>query len=55
VLGLFALAIGTLVRYTAGAIAIVIGLLLVISNLNVLPPGSWAGHIYALLPIAVAW
>jgi ABC-type transport system involved in multi-copper enzyme maturation permease subunit len=52
VLGLFALAVGALVRYTAGAITIVITLVLVISNLNVLPPGSWAGRIYAFLPTA---
>ena len=52
VLGLFALAIGTLIRRTAGAIAAVIGLVLVISNFNVLPPHSWAGRIYAWLPTA---
>lgn len=50
VLGLFALAVGTLIRRTAGAIAAVIGLVLVISNFNVLPPRSWGGHIYAYLP-----
>ncbi len=50
VLGLFALAIGTMIRRTAGAIAAVIGLVLVISNLNVLPPDSWGGHLYAYLP-----
>jgi ABC-2 type transport system permease protein len=50
VLGLFALAIGTLIRHTAGAIATVLGLVLVISNFAVLLPGSWGAHVYAYMP-----
>ena len=52
VLGLFALAIGTLIRRTAGAIATVIALVLVISNFDWLPPYSWVGHLFAYLPTA---
>jgi ABC-2 type transport system permease protein len=50
VLGLFALAIGTLIRHTAGAIATVLGLVLVISNFAVLLPGSWGARVYAYMP-----
>jgi ABC-2 type transport system permease protein len=50
VLGLFALAIGALIRHTAGAITTVIGLVLVIFNLTGLLPGSWGAHINAYMP-----
>lgn len=50
VLGLFALAIGTLIRHTAGAIATVLGLVLVIFNSAVLLPGSWGAHVNAYMP-----
>jgi ABC-2 type transport system permease protein len=50
VLGLFALAIGTLIRHTAGAIATVLGLVLVIFNLTVLLPHSWGAHLNAYTP-----
>jgi ABC-2 type transport system permease protein len=50
VLGLFALAIGTLIRYTAGAIGAVLGLILVIFHLTVLLPGSWGAHVNAYMP-----
>jgi len=50
VLGLFALAIGSLIRHTAGAITTVIGLVLVIFNLTQLLPGSWGAHIHAYMP-----
>jgi ABC-2 type transport system permease protein len=50
VLGLFALAIGTLIRHTAGAIATVLGLVLVIFNSAVLLPGSWGVHVNAYMP-----
>src|SRR5215831_12706984 len=50
VLGLFALAIGSLIRHTAGAITTVIGLVLVIFNLTALLPGSWGAHINAYMP-----
>jgi ABC-type transport system involved in multi-copper enzyme maturation permease subunit len=50
VLGLFAMAIGALIRHTAGAIAAVIGLVLVIFPLAALLPYSWGAHIHAYLP-----
>ncbi len=50
VLGLFAMAIGGLIRHTAGAIATVIGVVLVLPILAGLLPGSWGAHIDAYLP-----
>jgi ABC-type transport system involved in multi-copper enzyme maturation permease subunit len=50
VLGLFALAIGALIRHTAGAITTVIGLVLVIFPLADLLPDSWGAHVHAYLP-----
>jgi len=50
VLGLFALAIGALIRHTAGAISAVIGMVLVIFPLSGLLPSSWGAHIHAYLP-----
>jgi ABC-2 type transport system permease protein len=50
VLGLFALSIGGLIRHTAGAIATVIGLVLVVPPLISLIPGTIANHIHGYLP-----
>jgi ABC-2 type transport system permease protein len=50
VLGLFALAIGGLIRHTAGAISAVIGMVLVAFPLASLLPDSWGAHINAYLP-----
>lgn len=50
VLGLFALAIGQLIRHTAGAITTVIGLVLVLVPLSGLLPGSIGDHVSAYLP-----
>jgi hypothetical protein len=50
VTGLFAMGIGGLIRHTAGAIAAVIGLVLVIFPLAGLLPGSWGAHVHAYLP-----
>jgi ABC-2 type transport system permease protein len=51
VLGLFALAIGALIRHIAGAIAIVIGLVLVVPPLlGLLDSYSWGAHIHAWFP-----
>lgn len=50
VLGLFALAIGAIVRHTAGAITGVIGFVLVLSPLAALLPGSVGKHVHAYLP-----
>jgi ABC-2 type transport system permease protein len=49
-LGLFALAFGTIIRHTAGAITAVLGLVLVVSNLTALLPDSWGHHINAWMP-----
>jgi ABC-2 type transport system permease protein len=50
VLGLFALAVGGLIRHTAGAVATVIGLILVVPPLISLIPGTIANHIHGYLP-----
>jgi ABC-type transport system involved in multi-copper enzyme maturation permease subunit len=50
VLGLFALAIGGLIRHTAGAIAIVVGIVIVVPPLVGLIPGTIANHIHGYLP-----
>lgn len=50
VLGLFALAIGAIVRHTAGGIIGVIGFVLVLAPLTQLLPGSVGKHIHAYLP-----
>ena len=50
VLGLFALAIGGLIRHTAGAIAIVIAAVIVVPPLISLIPGTIANHIHGYLP-----
>jgi ABC-type transport system involved in multi-copper enzyme maturation permease subunit len=50
VLGLFALAIGALIRHTAGAISAVIGVVLILPILTGLLPGSVGAHINAYLP-----
>jgi ABC-2 type transport system permease protein len=50
VLALFAMAIGGLIRHTAGAIATVIGLILVVPIIMSLIPGTIAAHINAYLP-----
>lgn len=50
VLGLFALAIGGLIRHTAGAIAVVIGLILVVPPIVGAIPGTIAAHVHAYLP-----
>jgi ABC-2 type transport system permease protein len=50
VLGLFALAIGGLVRHTAAAITGIIGFVLVLAPLAQLLPGSFGKHVHAYLP-----
>jgi ABC-2 type transport system permease protein len=50
VVGLFAMAIGGLIRHTAGAIATVVGLILVVPPLVDLIPGTIAAHVHAYLP-----
>jgi ABC-type transport system involved in multi-copper enzyme maturation permease subunit len=50
VLGLFSMAIGTMIRHTAGAISTAIGVVFVLPILSGLLPGSWGAHINAYLP-----
>jgi ABC-type transport system involved in multi-copper enzyme maturation permease subunit len=50
VLAVFAIAIGSLVRHTAGAITGIIGFVLVLSPLTQLLPGSVGKHLHAYLP-----
>jgi ABC-2 type transport system permease protein len=50
VLGIFAMAIGGLIRHTAGAIATVIGLVLVVPPLIGLIPGTIANHVHGYMP-----
>jgi ABC-2 type transport system permease protein len=50
VLGLFALAVGGLVRHTAAAITGVIGFVVVLAPLAQLLPGSLGRHLHAYLP-----
>jgi ABC-2 type transport system permease protein len=51
VLGLFALAIGSLIRHSAGAIAAVIGLVLVVGGLlNLLDSYDWGRHVHDWFP-----
>lgn len=49
-LGLFAMAIGALIRHTAGSITGVIGFVLVLAPLAQLLPGTVGKHIHAYLP-----
>ncbi len=49
-LGLFALAVGAILRHTAAGITVVIGLVLVLAPLAQLLPGSIGKHVHAYLP-----
>lgn len=49
-LGVYSMAIGAVIRHTAGGIATVIGSVLVLPPLVTLLPGSVAGYVYAYLP-----
>jgi ABC-2 type transport system permease protein len=50
VLGLFAMAIGALVRHTAAAITGVLGFVILLEPLTQLIPGTWGDHIHGYLP-----
>lgn len=50
VLGLFSLAIGVVIRHTAGAITTAIGVVFVLPILAGLLPGSWGAHVNGYLP-----
>ncbi|MGW5201811.1 ABC transporter permease [Streptomyces spiralis] len=49
-LGLFALAVGAIIRHTAASITVVIGFVLVITPMTGLLPGSVGEHVHAWLP-----
>ncbi|MEU4148351.1 ABC transporter permease [Streptomyces parvulus] len=49
-LGLFALAVGAIIRHTAASITVVVGFVLVITPMAGLLPGSVGEHVYAALP-----
>ena len=49
-IGVFAVALGFIVRSTAGGIATLFGLLLVVPPLGLLLPGSWRDHVLPYLP-----
>ncbi len=49
-LGLFAMAVGLLVRHTAAALSIVLALVFVVGNMAFLLPGAWGEWIAKLLP-----
>ena len=51
VLGLFALAIGSLIRHTAASITTVLGIVLVLPILTGFLPSSWGAHVNAYLPV----
>ena len=50
VLGVFAIAVGALIRHTAGGITGIIGFVLVLAPLAQLLPGSVGKHVHAYLP-----
>jgi ABC-type transport system involved in multi-copper enzyme maturation permease subunit len=50
VLGIFALAVGGIVRLTAVGISVTIGVVLILPIISGLLPGSWGAHINAYLP-----
>lgn len=50
VLALFSFAFGLILRHTAGAVTAVLGLLLVVSQLTSLLPGTVGRHIHAWMP-----
>jgi ABC-2 type transport system permease protein len=50
VLGLFSMAIGGLIRHTAGAITTAIGIVFVLPILSGLLPGSWGARVNGYLP-----
>jgi hypothetical protein len=49
-IGLGQLAIGTMIRHTAGSISTIIGVVFVLPILTGLLPSSWGAHINAYLP-----
>jgi ABC-type transport system involved in multi-copper enzyme maturation permease subunit len=50
VLGLFSMAVGALIRHTAGGIGIMVGVVFVVQILTGLLPGDWGAHVNAYMP-----
>jgi len=50
VLGLFSMAVGALLRHTAGAVAAIMGIVFVLPIIANFLPGSWGQHVYNYLP-----
>jgi ABC-type transport system involved in multi-copper enzyme maturation permease subunit len=50
VFGIFALAIGGLIRHSAGGIATAIGIVFVLPIIGAFLPGSWGAHIFGYMP-----
>lgn len=50
VVGLFGVALGAIIRSSAGAIAALVGILLILPGLGALLPDSWAQHVDPYLP-----
>ena len=49
-LGLFAMAVGLLIRHTAAALSVVLGLVFVVGNMAFLLPGTWGDWVAKLMP-----
>lgn len=49
-LGLFATAVGLLVRHTAAALSVVLALVFVVGNMTMLLPGAWGEWLTKLMP-----
>ena len=49
-LGLFAMAVGLLIRHTAAALSVVLGLVFVLGNMAFLLPGTWGDWVAKVLP-----
>jgi hypothetical protein len=49
-IGVFSVAVGVIVRSTAGGVAILFGLLLVVPTLGLLLPSGWRDHLLPYLP-----
>ena len=49
-LGLFAMAVGLLIRHTAAALSVVLGLVFVVGNMAFLLPGTWGDWVAKVMP-----
>ena len=49
-LGLFAMAVGLLIRHTAASLSVVLGLVFVVGNMAFLLPGAWGDWVAKVMP-----